>query len=105
MTSSSIPALRQRPGFQALEAHAKSLSQQHLRELFAADASRGTRLALTMEGIYFDFSKHRITDETVSLLVQLAEESGLAERTAAMFGGEHINLTENRAVLHVALRA
>ena len=77
----------------------------HLRKLFADDPKRGERLTLEAAGIYLDYSKNRVTDETLSLLVQLAEESGLRERIDAMFGGEHINVSENRAVLHTALRA
>ena len=77
----------------------------HLRQLFADDPKRGERLTLEAAGIYLDYSKNRITDETVALLVQLAEESGLRARIDAMFRGEKINVTEKRAVLHVALRA
>src|SRR5204863_5738047 len=77
----------------------------HLRQLFAADADRGKRLTAEAEGIYLDFSKNRITDQTLELLFQLAEESGLRQRIDAMFRGDKINTTENRAVLHVALRA
>ena len=81
------------------------MSKLHLRELFAKNPNRGERLTAEAAGIYLDFSKNRITDETLKLLVQLAEESGLRERIDAMFRGEKINVTENRAVLHVALRA
>jgi glucose-6-phosphate isomerase len=77
----------------------------HLREIFAKDPQRGTRLTAEAEGIYFDYSKHRVTDETLKLLLQLAEQSGLRERIGAMFSGEKINITEKRAVLHTALRA
>ena len=102
----TVPApLRQRPAFQALQQHFEKLREATLTELFAADAQRGTDLSLEAEGIYFDYSKHRVTAETIDLLVALAEESNLAELRAAMFGGEHINITEDRAVLHVALRA
>ena len=97
--------LRQRPAWAALEAHHQKISGLHLRELFAADAKRGERLTLDAAGIYLDFSKNRITDETLKLLVKLAEESGLRSRIDAMFLGDKINVTEKRAVLHVALRA
>ena len=83
----------------------KQVRQRHLRELFQADPQRGERMAVEAEGIYLDYSKNRITDETLALLLQLAEESGLRARIDAMFRGEKINVTENRAVLHVALRA
>ena len=76
----------------------------HLRDLFAQDPGRGERLALEFAGLYFDYSKHRITDETLRLLTALARACGLEERRDAMFGGEKINSTEKRAVLHVALR-
>src|SRR5690242_3405590 len=102
----TVPApLRQRPAFQALQQHFERLRETTLTEMFAADAARGTSLTLEAEGIYFDYSKHRVTAETIDLLVELAEESGLADLRADMFGGEHINITEDRAVLHVALRA
>src|SRR5271156_5326191 len=91
--------------WKALEEHFKKISKQHLRDLFANDPDRGTRLIAEAEGIYLDYSKHRITDETLKLLLQLAEESGLKARIDAMFSGEKINITEKRAVLHVALRA
>jgi glucose-6-phosphate isomerase len=96
--------LRHRTAFQALAAHHGEIEGAHLRELFASDPGRGTRLTAEAAGLYLDYSKHRITDVTVDLLVDLAEESGLADRTEAMFRGEHINVTEDRAVLHVALR-
>ena len=91
--------------WRALQAHQRQMQPMHLRELFADDPARGERLALEAAGIYLDYSKNRITDETLRLLLALAEESGLRERIDAMFGGERINVTENRAVLHVALRA
>ncbi|MFY9937289.1 MAG: glucose-6-phosphate isomerase, partial [Silvibacterium sp.] len=91
--------------WKALEEHFKKISKQHLRDLFANDPDRGTRLTAEAEGIYLDYSKHRITDETLKLLLQLAEESGLKAHLEAMFSGEKINITEKRAVLHVALRA
>ena len=96
--------LRQRPAFQALETHHRAIAGTHLRELFAADPTRGTRLTAEAAGLYLDYSKHRVTDETLGLLVRLAEESGLRDRIDAMFRGDKINVTENRAVLHTALR-
>ena len=101
----SVPPLTSRPAWKALQAHHDEVRQLHLRELFANDAKRGERLAIEAAGLYLDYSKNRITDETLKLLVQLAEESGLRARIDAMFCGEKINITENRAVLHVALRA
>jgi len=97
--------LTQLPAWKALQAHAETLKKTHLRELFAKDPQRGKRLTAEAEGIYFDYSKHRITDETVRLLLQLAEQSSLRERIDAMFSGQKINITEKRAVLHTALRA
>jgi glucose-6-phosphate isomerase len=96
--------LRERKAWQALERHYAEISGQHLRDLFAADPQRGERLTAEAAGIYLDYSKNRVTDETMRLLVELAAESGVAERRDAMFRGEHINVSENRAVLHVALR-
>jgi glucose-6-phosphate isomerase len=96
--------LRERKAWQALERHYAEISGTHLRDLFAADPQRGERLTAEAVGIYLDYSKNRITDETLALLVELAEESGVAERRDAMFRGEHINVSENRAVLHTALR-
>jgi glucose-6-phosphate isomerase len=93
------------PTWRQLEEHAKVIRTVHLRDLFAADPARGERMVIDELGLYFDYAKHRITDETLHLLVQLAEERGLRERIDAMFRGEKINVTENRAVLHVALRA
>src|SRR6266508_3800630 len=97
--------LTQRPAWQALATHYQEIRDVHLRTLFAADPRRGERFAIEAEGIYLDYAKHRITDDTIRLLVALAEESGLRERIDAMLRGEKINTTENRAVLHVALRA
>jgi len=97
--------LRERKAWQALERHYAEISGTHLRDLFAADPGRGERLTAEAAGLYLDYSKNRITDETLDLLMQLAEESGLRARIDAMFAGEKINVTENRAVLHVALRA
>ena len=96
--------LRERPSWAALERHFAAVRDLHLRDLFAADPGRGKRLAAEGAGLYLDYSKNRITDETMRLLVQLADEAGLAERRAAMFRGDRINTTENRSVLHVALR-
>jgi glucose-6-phosphate isomerase len=93
------------PAWQALEAHCATLQGRHLRHLFATDPGRGERLTAEAAGVYLDYSKNRITDETVQRLLQLAEQSGLRERIDAMFRGEKINVTEQRAVLHVALRA
>jgi glucose-6-phosphate isomerase len=87
-----------------LQRHYEEISQLHLRELFAADPTRGERLTADAAGIHLDYSKNRITDETIRLLLALAGEAGVAERRDAMFAGEHINITEDRAVLHVALR-
>jgi len=97
--------LRELPAFKALEVHHQTLAKQTLRELFAADPTRGTTFALEAEGFYYDYSKNRITAETLKLLLELAEQSGLKAKIDAMFAGEKINITENRAVLHVALRA
>jgi glucose-6-phosphate isomerase len=99
------PPLLERPTWQALEKHHRAIAGEHLRDLFAADPERGERLTVEAEGVYLDYSKNRITDATIGLLVRLAEECGLRERIDAMFAGEHINVTEDRAVLHVALRA
>jgi glucose-6-phosphate isomerase len=96
--------LRERKAWQALERHHGEIAARHLRELFAADPGRGERLTAEAAGIYLDYSKNRVTDETMRLLVELASESGVAERRDAMFRGEHINVSEDRAVLHVALR-
>jgi glucose-6-phosphate isomerase len=93
------------PAWKALEAHFAAIRGVHLRKLFADDPGRGERLTAETSGIYLDYSKNHVTDETVRLLVSLAEECGLHERIAAMFSGERINVTEKRAVLHIALRA
>ena len=100
-----LPALTARPEWQALQAHAAAIRDRQLRELFAADPERGTRLTAEAAGLYFDYSKHRMTDETLALLFALARACDLEARIAAMFRGEKINATEGRAVLHVALRA
>ncbi len=99
------PALTARSAWQALADHHRSVAGTHLRELFADDARRGERLTAEGAGVFLDYSKNRLTDETLRLLVQLATESGLRERIEAMFSGRKINVTEDRAVLHVALRA
>jgi glucose-6-phosphate isomerase len=96
--------LRERKAWQALERHHAEIAGQHLRDLFAADPGRGERLTAEAAGLYLDYSKNRVTDETMRLLVDLAGESGVPERRDAMFRGEHINVSEDRAVLHVALR-
>ena len=95
---------RSRPAWTALEAHHAEIAGVHLRDLFAADPGRGERMTMEAAGLHLDYSKHRITDETVALLVRLAEECGLRDRIDAMFRGDHINVSEDRAVLHVALR-
>ena len=104
MTTGTAP-LTARPAWRALQAHHEKVRDLHLRTLFEQDPKRGERLTAEAEGLYLDYSKNRITDETLDLLMQLAEESGLRARIDAMFAGEKINVTENRAVLHVALRA
>src|SRR5271156_2964168 len=97
--------LRNLPALKALGAHHKKMEYTHLSQFFAEDAKRGERFAVEDVGIYLDYSKNRITDETLKLLLQLAEESGLRAKIDAMFAGEKINISEGRAVLHVALRA
>jgi glucose-6-phosphate isomerase len=104
MTTSTVP-LTQRPAWQALASHYAQVQQLHLRRLFADDPRRGERLTVEAVGLYLDYSKNRCTDETLRLLLRLAEESGLRPRIDAMFRGDKINVTEDRAVLHVALRA
>jgi glucose-6-phosphate isomerase len=104
MTTYPTPP-NQRPAWKALEEHYQKMQDVHLRTLFAQDSNRGERFAAEAVGIYLDYSKNRITDETLRLLLQLAESSDLRERIDAMFRGEKINVTEQRAVLHVALRA
>jgi glucose-6-phosphate isomerase len=103
--STGRKAASQSSAWKALEAHYKKMKSVHLRELFAEDSQRGERLTLEAVGLFLDYSKNRINDETLQLLLQLAEDSRLRERIDAMFRGEKINVTENRAVLHVALRA
>ena len=101
----SIPTLRERPAWALLERHFQKMKSVHLRQLFAEDSKRGETLSLDAAGVYLDYSKNRITAETLKLLLQLAQESKLRESIDAMFGGEAINVSERRAVLHVALRA
>jgi glucose-6-phosphate isomerase len=103
VTTSTTP-LRARPAWTALTEHHRALAGRHLRELFAADPDRGERFTAAGAGLYLDYSKNRITDETLGLLVELAEQSLLAPRIEAMFAGDPINVSENRSVLHVALR-
>jgi glucose-6-phosphate isomerase len=101
----TIKPLTKLKTWKALTAHYQSVRKLHLRELFTADPKRGERMTAEAAGLFLDYSKNRVTDETLKLLVQLAAESGLRERIDAMFRGDKINITENRAVLHVALRA
>ncbi|HMC66860.1 MAG TPA: glucose-6-phosphate isomerase [Gemmataceae bacterium] len=103
--TTGIQSLSARQAWNGLDAHYRKVRDLHLRKLFADDPRRGERMRAEAVGIYLDYSKNRITDETLKLLLQLAEESGLRARIDAMFRGEKINLTESRAVLHVALRA
>ncbi len=103
-TNHPSPSLKQRPAWAELTSHHQAIEGAHMRDLFAADPLRGEQLTAEGAGLYLDYSKHRITDDTLSLLFALAEQSGLAERTAAMFAGERINVSEDRSVLHVALR-
>lgn len=113
-TSENAPATSQapakgsvtdRPAWKSLQDHYKKARRLQLKKLFSQDADRGTRLTLEAVGLFLDYSKNRITDETVTLLLKLAEECGLRSKIDAMFSGQKINITENRAVLHVALRA
>src|SRR5579871_6321479 len=103
--ASKIAPLTETPAWKALGAHYEKIRNTHLRTLFAEDPQRADHFSLDQVGLHFDYSKHRITTETIKLLLELAEQSGLRERIDAMFRGDKINLTENRAVLHVALRA
>src|ERR1700739_3854920 len=108
MTPSEPPhvstPLRAQAAWLALERHSSQAGHTHLRQLFADDPKRGERFAFEAAGLYFDYSKNRVTGDTINLLLQLAQECGLRERIDAMFRGDKINVTENRAVLHVALR-
>jgi glucose-6-phosphate isomerase len=103
--TTSITPLKQLAAWKALQAHATEIGDVTLHQLFADDATRGERLTAEAAGIFLDYSKHRITDQTLKLFLQLAEESGLRAHIDAMFRGDKINITENRAVLHTALRA
>jgi glucose-6-phosphate isomerase len=105
MATRTRKPLTQLPAWKGLVAHRKGIQGQHLRELFARDPKRGERMVVEAAGLYFDYSKNRVNGRTLELLVQLARQSGLREKTAAMFAGERINVTEGRSVLHVALRA
>ena len=100
----AVTPLPERKAWQALKRHHAEIAGQHMRELFAADPGRGERLTLEAAGLFLDYSKNRVTDETMRLLLELAAESGVAEHRDAMFRGDHINVSEDRAVLHVALR-
>ena len=104
MTASTLPLTR-RPAWKKLQAHFKVVGRRHLRDLFAEDPGRGEHLTLDAAGIHLDYSKNRMTGTTLQLLLELAQESGLRERIDAMFAGEPINVSEQRSVLHVALRA
>ncbi|HEY8639646.1 MAG TPA: glucose-6-phosphate isomerase [Solirubrobacterales bacterium] len=104
MADEKIPPLRERPAWRELERDYAQVKSLHLRDLFAEDPARGTRMVAEGAGLYLDYSKNRVDDETLSLLFQLAEQSGLAERREAMFRGDRINVSEDRSVLHVALR-
>ncbi len=104
MTTTDL-SLTDRQAWKRLETHSEKIREIHLRQLFADDQARGERMAIDALGIYFDYSKNRITDETLQLLINLAEETGLQAKIDAMFNGDKINLTEDRAVLHTALRA
>jgi glucose-6-phosphate isomerase len=101
----TAPSLTGRPAWRALEQHHQQIKNKHLRELFKSDPERGTRMTAQAVGLYMDYAKHRITDETIRRLVDLAVECGLEERREAMFRGDKINVTEHRAALHTALRA
>ena len=103
--ANKLKPLAERAAWKALQAHHQQIAKKQLKELFAEDPKRGERYTAEAAGIFLDYSKNRVTDETLKLLVQLAEESGVATRRDAMFAGEKINMTEGRAVLHVALRA
>jgi glucose-6-phosphate isomerase len=103
--SRSVPTLRALPAWTSLQGHYEKMEGLHLRQLFAEDPKRGERLAVEAAGVYLDYSKNHVTDETLGLLIQLAQQAGLQERIAAMFRGDTINVSERRSVLHVALRA
>ena len=99
------PPLTALPAWKALAEHYQQMRQRHLRQLFADDPRRGERLTAEAAGLYLDYSKHRVTDPTLGLLLRLAEECGLPRRIDAMFSGEKVNTSENRAALHTALAA
>src|SRR5271154_5986178 len=101
----SVKPLAKRAAWKALASHCKKIKLLHLRKLFAADPKRGQRMTAGAAGLFLDYSKNRVSGATLRLLFKLAEESGLQARTKAMFRGDKINVTEKRAVLHVALRA
>ena len=101
----TVKPLTQLKAWKDLKAHHKKIGDVHLRDLFAADPKRGTEMTVEAMGLFFDYSKNRVTDKTIKLLIDLAKESGLQSRIDAMFRGDKINVTEGRAVLHVALRA
>src|SRR5262249_49562252 len=101
----SMSSMPKPSAWNALALHYERMSELHLRQLFAREPERGLHMAVEGAGVYLDYSKNRVTQETMSLLLKLAEESGLRSRIDAMFGGEKLNVTERRAVLHVALRA
>ncbi|TMD28074.1 MAG: glucose-6-phosphate isomerase, partial [Chloroflexi bacterium] len=103
--ATTLVRIDQTAEWSVLERHAAEVRDRHLRELFAADPGRGTRLTAEAAGLFLDYSKNRITDETLALLVALANRAGLRDRIDAMFRGDRINTTEDRPVLHVALRA
>src|SRR2546425_7292442 len=103
--SAGVRSLTERPAWNALQRHYEEIRSVHLRTLFADDPRRGERYTAEAAGLYLDYSKHRVTEETLRLLLRLTEEVGLRERIDAMFRGDKINVTEHRAVLHVALRA
>ena len=102
---STTRPLTKRPAWKALQAHYQQIRLLHLRQLFADDPLRGEQFVVDASGIYLDYSKNRITDETIRLLIKLADECGLRKRIKEMFNGEIINVTEHRAALHTALRA
>jgi glucose-6-phosphate isomerase len=104
VAQTGVAPLRERPAWKELERHHGEIRSRHLRDLFASDPERGTRLTAEGAGLYFDYSKNRVDDDVIRLLIELAEQSGVAQRREAMFRGEHINVSEDRAVLHVALR-
>ncbi|HXT47930.1 MAG TPA: hypothetical protein VN717_04775, partial [Gemmatimonadaceae bacterium] len=99
------PPLTSRPAWRALAAHYEAIRDVHLRDLFAADPARGTRMTATGASLFLDYSKHRVSPQTLEMLFALARECGVEQRRRAMFAGEKINTTEGRAVLHTALRA